>query len=297
VPVRTFASQTISSVRALTDYLSRQQGEWAYRGQSENWPLAGSLERLLGDWKASLAHAPRVERQMILEFRRRYRFDNQVLVRSDLLYCLSVMQHYGLPTRLLECSHSAFVAAKFAVDLGGGRGTIWCVNTRWCKESAARIVGKQRVQARIARATRDDRSFVEIYMGNRERKFVLPEKPADLHERLIIQQGTYLCPGNVGVSFVRNVMAMPGWEKDTNVVKLRLRLSKAELQILQRRLARMNATSVELFPGLDGIVRLVRERLQKDDDRRRAARPRRRKVRRRKSRSSGRRTRSRKRRG
>jgi hypothetical protein len=290
--MKTFASRTISSVRALIDYLSRHQGEWAYRGHSDEWPLAGSLERLLGDWKASLAHAPRVERQMILEFRRRYRFDNQVLVRSDLLYCLSVMQHYGLPTRLLECSHSPFVAAKFAIDFGGGRGTIWCVNTRWCKEAAATIVGKQRVQARIARATRDDRSFVDIYMGNRERKFVLPEKPADLHERLIIQQGTYLCPGNVGVSFVRNVMAMPGWEKDTNVVKLRLRLSKVELQILQRRLDRMSVTSAELFPGLDGIVRSVRERLRKDDDRRRAARPRRRK-----SRSSRRRTRSRKRRG
>jgi hypothetical protein len=274
--MKTFASRTISSVRALTDYLSRHQGEWVYRGQSENWPLAGSLERLLGNWKANMAHAPGVERQTILEFRRRYRFDNQVLVRSDVLYCLSVMQHYRMPTRLLECSHSPFVAAKFAIDFGGGRGTIWCVNTRWCKESAAAIVGKQRVQARIARATRDDRSFVEIYMGSRARKFVLPEKPADLHERLIVQQGTYLCPGNVGVSFVRNVTAMPGWEKDTNVVKLRLRLSKAELQILQRRLDRMNATSAELFPGLDGIVRSVRERLQKDDDRRRAARPRRR---------------------
>ena len=291
--MKTFASRTISSVRALTDYLSRHGGEWVYRGQSENWPLAGSLERLLGHWKASLAHAPRVERQTILEFRRRYRFDNQVLVRSDVLYCLSVMQHYGLPTRLLECSHSPFVAASFAIDFGGGRGTIWCVNTRWCKEAAAMIVGKQRVQARVARATRDDRSFVDIYMGNRERKFVLPERPADLHERLIIQQGIYLCPGNVGASFTQNITAMPGWEKEANVVKLRLRLSNAELRMLQRRLVRMNVTSAELFPGLDGIVRSVRERLQKDDDRRRAARPRRR----RKIRSSRRRTRSRKRRG
>jgi hypothetical protein len=274
--MKTFASRTISSVRALTDYLSRHQGEWAYRGHSDEWPLAGSLERLLGDWKVNLAHAPRVEQQMILEFRRRYRFDNQVLVRSDILYCLSVMQHYGLPTRLLECSYSPFVAAKFAIDFGGGRGTIWCVNTRWCRESAARIVGKQRVQARVARATRDDRSFEEIYMGSKARKFVLPERPADLHERLIVQQGTYLCPGNVGASFIRNITAMPGWEKDTNVVRLRLRLSNTELRTLQRRLVRMNVTSAELFPGLDGIVRSVRERLQKDQDRRRAARPRRR---------------------
>jgi FRG domain len=284
--MKTFASRTISSVRALIDYLSRHQGEWAYRGHSDEWPLAGSLERLLGDWKASLAHAPRVERQMILEFRRRYRFDNQVLVRSDVLYCLSVMQHYGLPTRLLECSYSPFVAAKFAIDYGGGRGTIWCVNTRWCRESAARIVGKQRVQARVARATRDDLSFEEIYMGSKARKFVLPERPADLHERLIVQQGTYLCPGNVGAGFIRNITAMPGWEKDTNVVRLRLRLSNAELRMLQRRLVRMNVTSAELFPGLDGIVRSVRERLQKDQDRRHAARPRRR----RKVRSSRRRS-------
>jgi hypothetical protein len=270
VPVR-FASQTISSVRALTDYLSRQQGEWAYRGQSDGRPLASSLEQLLSDWKVNQADVPRIERQMIQEFRRRYPFDNQVLVRSDLLYCLSVMQHYGLPTRLLECSHSPFVAAKFALETGAGRGTIWCVNLNWCKESSAPLVGKQSVQAR-ADVTRDDRSFVPVYMGTRRRKFVLPEKPVEMHERLIAQQGLYLCPGNIGASFVRNITAVRGWENAANVVRLRLNLDKSELRTLNRKLARMNVTTAELFPGLDGIVRSVKERLEKDRDRRRRSR-------------------------
>jgi hypothetical protein len=270
--MKTFASRTISSVPALTDYLSRQRGEWIYRGQAENWPLASPLERLLNSWNVPAAQAARVEQQTILEFRRRYRFDNHVLVKSDVLYCLSVMQHYGLPTRLLECSHSPFVAAKFALEFGGGRGTIWCFNTAWCREAATRILGKAAVQARGPAAVRDDRSFVPIYLGDGTEKFVLPEKPADLHERLIVQQGVYLCPGNVGAGLARNVMAMPGWEKDTNIVRLRLRLSNAEVQTLQRRLGRMQVTSEELFPGLDGIFRLVKERFEKDRDRRRAAR-------------------------
>jgi hypothetical protein len=277
--VKRFASQTVSSVRALTEYLARHEGGWAYRGQSDNWPLAGSLERLLGGWKVDLTHARSAERKLIREFRRRYGFDNQVLVRSDLLYCLSVMQHYGLPTRLLECSYSPYIAAKFAVDFGGGRGTIWCINTKWCEEAAAHAIGRQRVQARMALATRDDRSFVPVYMSNSKR-FVLAEKPTDLHERLIVQQGVYLCPGDVGTSFVRNLVAMRGWENAGNVVKLRLSLSRSELQLLKRRLDRMKITSAELFPGLDGIVRSLKEGLERDHTRRRSSNRRRSKRRR-----------------
>jgi hypothetical protein len=185
------------------------------------------------------------------------------------------MQHYGLPTRLLECSYSPFVATKFAIEFGGGRGTIWCVNTGWCKEAAKRIVGEQWLQAR--EAMRDDRSFLPIYMGDRMRKFVLPERPADLHERLIVQEGLYLCPGHVGASFVQNIRAMPGWEKEANLVGLRLRLDKNELAVLERRLARRKITSAELFPGLDGIVRVVKERLHKYQDRQQVLRRARRK--------------------
>jgi hypothetical protein len=277
VPVRNFASQTISSVRALTDHLARHEGAWAYRGQSHRRPLVSSLEQLLSGWKIDPAYGPRAEQHMIREFRRRYRYDNQDLVKSDVLYCLSVMQHYDLPTRLLECSYSPYVAAKFAIESGRGHGTIWCFNTKWCEEAASAIAGTQRVQSRKAVATRDDRSFVPLYMGGRKRKFVLPERPLELHERLIAQQGVYLCPGDVGVSLVRNIMAMRGWEKDANVVKLRLRFGRTELRKLEQRLDRMQVNSAELFPGLDGIVRSLKERLLRDRRRRRAGQRRRRK--------------------
>jgi hypothetical protein len=115
----------------------------------------------------------------------------------------------------------------------------------------------------MALATRDDRSFVPAYMGS-SRQFVLAEKPTDLHERLIVQQGVYLCPGDVRASFVRNLAAMRGWENAANVVKLRLSLDRSELQLLKRRLDRMNITSAELFPGLDGIVRSLKESLERD---------------------------------
>src|SRR3989304_2237492 len=77
--------------------------EWILRGQSgqvsEKISLRSSLERALISYKIPLSKAPEIEKWMIRDFRRKYEGIDCQVVSNDTLYCLSMMQHYGCPTR------------------------------------------------------------------------------------------------------------------------------------------------------------------------------------------------------
>lgn len=75
------------------------------------------------------------ERELALRFMRRAKTRHSgVLPASDAWPdWLFLMQHYGLPTRLLDWSRSPFVASVFAVESGPDRpGAIWAISpTEW----------------------------------------------------------------------------------------------------------------------------------------------------------------------
>jgi hypothetical protein len=110
---------------------------------------------------------------------------------------------------------------------------------------------------------RDRTTFYSLYMNCDEavRSFVHQENPVLLNERLTIQQGLFLCPGNAGQSFRENLQAMDGWTSEKYVYKLRLVLTDTERVEFARMLKRMNLSEAALFPGLDGFARSLGEHL------------------------------------
>ena len=97
---------------------SEHRKDWIFRGQSEDKPLATSLERRLLSWGIDLTHGPAIEHALVRDFRRRLRGEEYTRVKDNTLYCLSLMQHHGAPTRLLDCTYSPFVAAQMAIKEG-----------------------------------------------------------------------------------------------------------------------------------------------------------------------------------
>ena len=99
-----------------------------------------------------------------------------------------------------------------------------------------------------------------VYMES-PTKCVYPENPFQLSERLIIQQGLFLCPGNICVPFEENLTSLSGYESQENIVKLSFDLDRQSTRVFADQLRRMNIDSAALFPGLDGFSRSLGERV------------------------------------
>src|SRR5262245_6198309 len=86
---------------------------WLFRGQrSAKWELVTSLERCCDRNQVAADHRRQLEDRIFREFRRAYHLYAQHIPKPELVTeWLSLMQHYGAPTRLLDFSYSIYVAA------------------------------------------------------------------------------------------------------------------------------------------------------------------------------------------
>ena len=175
-----FSISEVAACDEFTDKLDAlNSGAWVYRGQSRDWPLASSLERRLKEWEIDLEKGADIERQLVREFRRRYRGDDQDDVGADKLYCLALMQHHGAPTRLLDCTYSPFIAAHTAVKDGrqvDDKGkqlphVVWCFRVGWLEDQVAKIVGPDKVRARNDDRQRNDTTFDQLYQPSIKNSF------------------------------------------------------------------------------------------------------------------------------
>ena len=113
---------------------------WHFRGALDNWILETALERTARNWRVPMQEIPQIEKALIREFMRAYPPDANTTApdNNDTLAWLSLMQHRGAPTRLLDWSYSPFVAAFFGLDallkLGceARQAAVWaCPTNRW----------------------------------------------------------------------------------------------------------------------------------------------------------------------
>src|SRR5262245_28039058 len=105
----------------------------------------------------------------------------------------------------MDWTYSPFVAAKFAAGEGTRNAAIWCLNADWCWETAEGdpVVGSD-LKLREEDAFRNDLTFRKIYL-DAQRRFVCVENPLRLNQRLILQRGIFLCPGDISVGFEQNI--------------------------------------------------------------------------------------------
>lgn len=229
----------------VREMASSEVRQWLYRGQTDDYRLMTTIERSLARWRIPLKDAGIIEFQTIREFRRRLREPEYHLAQEDTLYCLSLMQHYGAPTRLLDCTYSPYVAAAFALENGifslsptgdPSRPVVWCFSAQWCTDKAKENISPDRcvlIGRRNKDARRNDTTFIPLFQIKSSKttplpkwKFVKIENSLYLNERLTAQQGAFLCPADIGSSFVCNLRAMGGWDAKANLWKLCLELDQ-----------------------------------------------------------------------
>jgi hypothetical protein len=263
-----FEPQTISRINQLekVSHTWTPEKGWAFRGH-KNDALGLSTTLHLACDRHAIGHhdAPDIERLLLREFARKahlYVRDGADLPDpSDTLEWMSLMRHFGAPTRLLDWTYSIFVAAYFALDssLPGEPCLIWAIDTRWLNDTANSISPGLDKGAN-ADADKTGKHFRDHFMPAASKAFVSTENPYRLNARSAIQHGTFLCPGDVRRTFTENLEAMSS-TGSPHAYRLELSASPDFRTNLGRLLYRQNINTEVLFPGLEGLARALRDRI------------------------------------
>jgi hypothetical protein len=275
--------------------VSQMQGKWVFRGQSNSeWGLSSSLERTLpqiiqdndkkdGERQKIIENK---EKLLLREFKRRaHHYILSLPVDSESLEWLALIQHYGGATRLLDFSHSFYVAAFFAVEENKREyenSAIWGISLT----NIDKII-QQKIDDRYKNIIikKNNAEYIklahEIFSNSTSNRFVFGVEPERMNERLAIQQGLFLFPGNVGATFEENLANLfdskstiflntpsityePGIQTALQngimalalnyVVVLKIIIPQYLREEMLKDLWKMNVSSATLFPGIDGFT-------------------------------------------
>jgi hypothetical protein len=232
----------------LQSYRGDHRYKWCFRGQANsNWPLVPGLERLVLNRRRE--NLRNVERVLLDRFKRQaHHYLPKTPEESAVIEWYALMQHWGVPTRLLDFTLSPYVALFFALrERASGcakcvptHASVWAIHHVCLQSLAKRELNiKRRVGGPEFRIALD-----RLVEQDTDRRFVAPIQPFLMNERLSVQQGMFLCP-----SFARKLI-IPIIERPT----------------MLRELSRMNINSSSLFPGMDGYARSIRESYESLDD-------------------------------
>ncbi len=275
---------TVQNVSSASELLAIIQSppfndaRWAFRGQ-------GDAESLLRAGIERVASKPGIAEDYVeREFKRRaHHYLRDVPNDEDDLEWLALMQHHGAPTRLLDWTKSAYVAAFFAAEFAVPPKriaaeserppkpfAIWAIDERSVNAEAVAMLGLPQGDNNLS----SRENFRRIYRDPAPEHLYLtaPVQPYRMNERLTIQQGLFLCANNPLMGFHRCLKRLLDYAQERHNVSgqwLRKLVveSEARLDVLST-LNKMNINRATLFPGLDGFsasLRINTEILDQDD--------------------------------
>jgi len=240
-----------------------------FRGHaSKEWKLTSTLERICSAYKVEASLRTEREQNCLSEFQRRAHHYIQDQPDSDnFLEWIALLQHYGGPTRLVDVTHSLFVAAFFAIENATDDAVIWAFNTGKLTSSDEPEGPRSPTSESIAEAN-------AVLRGETKASGVRLVKPFRLNERLASQQGAFLMPLSLTETFEKqlskqlniNIKTRKPTKDYEQSLSAGLMMSSAVRIIIPkdiqsrliRLLGRANVNATTLFPGLEGYARSLR---------------------------------------
>jgi hypothetical protein len=236
---------------AWKPHLGRFRSAYAFRGmQRADADLTTTLARLGGPYLRQEGH-------LLRNFRK---YAHRDAVPGDSLWnWLSLAQHHGLPTRLLDWTFSPFVALHFAtqdVELFNFDGAVWCVDY---------VKAHQLLPAKLRKVLRDEQADVftaemldrvadtlpALDQFSKRSEFVVFLEPPSLDDRIVNQFAL--------LSLMSSPRAqMEPWLARHAALHHRIVIPAKLKWEVRDKLDQANITERVLFPGLDGLSRWLK---------------------------------------
>jgi FRG domain len=268
---------------------------WIFRGQEKaRWKLKTNIERVAENFDCRGLGIHIQEEEILHQFKRRAQhYIPSISKDMGLIDWLSLIQHHGGPTRLLDCTYSLYVASFFALENATEDAAVWCVKPKPIHRAFNPPGSLLRDMQTSSTSWQDamNKCFVEGFTNKTgsERYPVVIVEPVRLNERMSIQKGVFLGPLSIERAFEQSLGKALDLEseyfpefKPTEVSQDKLDAALVEnsslIKVVIKRpshkdaltdLERMNITSATLFPGLDGYSRSLKflmRRFDRGDD-------------------------------
>lgn len=265
--------------------------KFVFRGQGNaSWPLETSLRRMVKDYHSEVIE-PRTpikyEKAMINEFKWKYPSyqgnPNMMPKEDESIEWLSVMQHYGAKTRLMDFTNSLFVALYMALyGANNADPSVWAFNKYMIKEPFAETFktdGKQVSEEELCnnmyKSAQEWLNKKEIRDHDLDFKKLYMITPRICNDRISRQQGLFILPSTISHPFedilkvycdIDNILTtdvndfammtkIPNYDNECGIIKIvipnKLRYD------FTRSLRQMNISTETMYPGLDGLAQSV----------------------------------------
>lgn len=252
--------------------------QWAFRGQ---WDAAQepeiTLRRVAARWKGDPYE---LESKLLRTFKRHYHlYSTDAPANDDYLEWLGVMRHFRAPTRLLDWSYSFWVGVYFALRTEEARTgrppethAVWALDLSedWFVGQVREIFGSDPTTASILGKdgdidVRKGSTFKALFRQRHGKHFIYPVNPFRMNQRMLTQQGVFLCPADLRHSFMENLAGIlertePREVKGRRLVKILIRHDPEQRARMLLQLHRMNINDATLFPGLEGFAQSLEVR-------------------------------------
>lgn len=219
--------------------VAKNNDSWVYRGQPDSsWELESSLERYNFD--------SGVETKLLNEFKAGFELFIEKEIKYNLDY-FAYMQHYGVPTRLLDFTYSPYIAAYFAFENPQNENVaIFSMNYEDINSAFADSFNSSIINS-LSKSSYF-KTIDNLIRGNNDALYFVNQFHS--FDRQFIQQSVFLA--NCGFRFSIHQLL----EGRTNINKFIL--SKSERAKILTDLDKMNINGHSLFPGLDGFSRRIK---------------------------------------
>ena len=233
----------------------RYRSPYAYRGVPENYPdLKTSLMRMGGPYSE-------LEAAILRNFKKYAESNKYNFIESE-WHWLSLAQHHGLPTRMLDWTYSPYIALHFATEDTRKTckdGVIWCVNYQNTKDylpadlsTAMHEQGFKFTTEQLQNGVSNLKMLNEL--NEKYGDFVVFLEPPSLDSRIINQYALFSMMSSPHK--LLNEWLEEHNKKDDLYFKIIIP-SELKWQIRDH-LDQANINERMLFPGLDGLCKWLK---------------------------------------
>lgn len=242
-----YTEKTFEDWQKAKNYLAKFPHTWIFRGQAKDWDLRTSLER--ADFHNTIN---RREQAFIEEFKRgatNY-LEPQQTPQTQAGW-LSLMQHHGAPTRLLDFSFSPYVASYFAFEEDISEDSIiWAIESNYFRNESGKLFFEN-----YPEIEEDNKILFEDLIPplieDNQLTCAFPFEPTRQNKRFKVQQGIFMCIGSTLDSFEESLSSFEKASLNIEKIILKNDLRGEALYDLNQ----MNITRESLFQNLDSFAK------------------------------------------